>query len=977
MKFKLESLRTVVQAEISARVGANVEAGAILVNGVRGLRIDALHIALGKPGGPQIDFRCPATYLDLDVADLAAGRVTISRVRLDNAVFVVNRPEGAPWIPPSTGGASAGPLALPAGLAFRATGEHCRVRFKNVVRGSALDLNDLSFDLARLQDGADFMARIAGHLGEETDKPFQVNARFASEEDFDVRLVSGAIDAEDLNRLIPEPEPFVLSGAIRPQIRVSGYPNRAIVLSMEVPFEQLQMRGQPPFLLPASGSLTALATYDVQTRLLTLNAAQAASEQLGGRLSGTVSFANESPELALHLEATQIPADEIIDTLLASQAAAPEGVDVAFAPPYTVALDLTGPTTAPTFTAKANVSAGTVTLTGKRAALPTGTLEFGQLALAYAPGAALPTGSLNITGGSMAYDAYDVKLDSITGSLRLDEKTVVLDPIQAQLTGNTIVGRVRHDLAAGHTEFSLEGTVSHLENTPLGGDIPDVVLAGDIGLRGKGTFTKDRLSVDLDVDATRTRFDLEWWLRKPIGIGTSLKAVNITMIPNKSLSITGTVEVNTSTLSAAVDVAHVGTRWRLEGIRLKSEAVDVATLGKCFRIPYTATGGALRNATMEWRREGDPEKGRVINILADIDTIDLLARDTVIPLHCEEAKLEVVLDDRDPTQRRGGVNVRAKDAFIPPFKVKWLLPIKAEDPVLDAQYPPDDRVWTIDVASDRVELPPWKGTAFTCLIEDDNDQTVIKRYAATVESGTLEGNYHQVKKDHTSELYAKWDTVPVAYLLRHLEMPEVITGLSSGEYRSTADEDDPATTQGTGFFSVKDGRFSADALQTQFSEKLAKSTMQLPPSLKFDEFKAGIQMAGDRVETRELLLAAEGIQVTGNGAFITSGDLDYQISVAIKPETALTIPILRDSFNIEGHRLTQSDIQLAFDIKGPIFEPDVKLTGLPRVGDTLVSGAAEVTSETMRIIDFPRQILMDLFRIGGGVLGSGRQQRNP
>ncbi len=703
LKFKLESLRTVVQAEISARVGANVEAGAILVNGVRGLRIDGLHIEVGAPGGPEVDFRCPATYLDLDIADLASGRLTISRVRLDNAVFVVTRPEGAPWIPASTGGSGMGPIALPAGLAFRATGENCRVRVKNVVRGSSLDLTNLNFDLSRLQDGADFMARIAGQLDEAGEKPFQVNVRFASEEDFDLRLVSGAVDAGDLNRLLAEPEPFVQSGSIRPQLRVSGFPNRAIVLSVEVPFEGLQLRGQPPFLQPASGALTALANYDVQTRLLTLNSAQAASEQLGGRLSGTVSFANESPELALHLEATQIPADEIIDTLLAGQTAALAAVDVAFSPPYAVALDLTGPVSAPTFTAMANVSSGKVTVKGKDAALPSGSLDFGQLELAYAPGAALPTGSLNITGGTLAHAAYGVTLENISGSLRLDEKAVVLDPIQAQITGNTIVGSVRHDIAAGATEFSLEGTVSHLENTPLGGEIPDVVLAGDIGLRGKGTLTKERLSVDLDVDATRTRFDLEWWLRKPAGIGTSLKAVNLTFIPNKSISITGTAEVNTSSLSAAVDVKHTGTRWRLEGIRLKSDAVDVATLGKCFRIPYTATGGALKNATMEWRREGDPEKGRIITILADIDAIQLLARDTEIPLRCEEAKLEVVLDDRDPLNTLGSVNVRAKDAFIPPFKVKWLLPIKAEDPALDALYPPDDRVWNIDVASDTVE----------------------------------------------------------------------------------------------------------------------------------------------------------------------------------------------------------------------------------------------------------------------------------
>jgi hypothetical protein len=86
----------------------------------------------------------------------------------------------------------------------------------------------------------------------------------------------------------------------------------------------------------------------------------------------------------------------------------------------------------------------------------------------------------------------------------------------------------------------------------------------------------------------------------------------------------------------------------------------------------------------------------------------------------------------------------------------------------------------------------------------------------------------------------------------------------------------------------------------------------------------------------------------------------------------MQIPILRASFNVEGHRLTQNQIELVFHVKGPAFNPSSRVKGLPPVGVTLVSGAAELTSEAFKVIDIPRQILMDLFRIGGGIVGVGK-----
>jgi hypothetical protein len=46
------------------------------------------------------------------------------------------------------------------------------------------------------------------------------------------------------------------------------------------------------------------------------------------------------------------------------------------------------------------------------------------------------------------------------------------------------------------------------------------------------------------------------------------------------------------------------------------------------------------------------------------------------------------------------------------------------------------------------------------------------------------------------------------------------------------------------------------------------------------------------------------------------------------------------------------------------------LAGLPSPSITLVSGALETTSEVVQVLDLPRKILLDVFKIGAGIVGA-------
>ena len=207
--------------------------------------------------------------------------------------------------------------------------------------------------------------------------------------------------------------------------------------------------------------------------------------------------------------------------------------------------------------------------------------------------------------------------------------------------------------------------------------------------------------------------------------------------------------------------------------------------------------------------------------------------------------------------------------------------------------------------------------------------------------------------------------MPASYFIQHFNFPEVLSGRISGEVAYSLDRDDPGTLTGNGSFEVKDGQFNADLLFSQLQGEMTA----LPPSLRFAYIRADVEFEKDLVRTPHLQLVSEGIKLEGSGRFVRDGDMDYYIKAAISPETASAIPVLRENFNIQGHRIAQQDIELAFNVSGPTFSPSGQLAELPPASVTLVSGALEVTSEAFRVIDVPRRILLDLLRIAGGIVG--------
>ena len=82
-----------------------------------------------------------------------------------------------------------------------------------------------------------------------------------------------------------------------------------------------------------------------------------------------------------------------------------------------------------------------------------------------------------------------------------------------------------------------------------------------------------------------------------------------------------------------------------------------------------------------------------------------------------------------------------------------------------------------------------------------------------------------------------------------------------------------------------------------------------------------------------------------------------------------SIPVSESPYSI--HNIQGFDIVLGFNIVGPTFKPRGELAELPPASVTFVSGALEIARDTISIIDTPRKILVDLLKIGGGIVGAG------
>ncbi len=968
IKYKLESFRTQVQEEAQRRMGSGLQLGNVMVNGLRGLRIDNLDVELPARGGPRCRVQAPSAYIYIDIADLLYGQMTLDRVQVDDSTITVEADRTAMisehgvarWADDEL-------LRLPA---FRATGRDCTLLLKQP--GESIEIRDFFFDVSRMTDSPDLSAHVTGTLGGKAANQVDVRVRYSSPTDFDARVFFAALGTDDVARFVPGVKRAVQSGAFSPSLRVSGYSNDTWVVSCDAPFEEVRLMNQPEFVTPLSGTLTALGSYDRAAHTFRVVAAQIDADQLRGTLSGQVVMGSESPQLDLQFRAEQWPVTEIVNLLVQQRLQEHGALDVVFEDSNDLVLTLQGPLSQPSIHGTGDVARGRITFQPKDSTYPKADLAFSRLHVAWDAQTKAMAGSLTVEDGTITHAKSGLTFEKVACALSFDQQQVRVEPLSARLRDSMVSGAMAYDYQAHEGELALNGTVPSLETLPLKTFFKDATLTGSAHVELTGTRKGGQYVIDASLDAGQAGIAYEWWFDKPAGVGAAAR-VKTTLVPRKRMTIEVGGEVAETKLTGTVAMTYAASaerKWRATKITATSPSLDVVTVGKCLRLPYRFSGGKGRDATYSWERLDSGDKHWRMRANGVIDAIDLLPDGGAIPIRLKDAVVGVDLNRTDNST--GTLTVEVSNAAMPAFGNLWFIPLRT-DPALLEKYPPTPRAWTYDLKAAELTLPPWIGSGFNGTAYTNDAGGGLTRYAATVEGGEIEGSYKSHRASNTYESDVTFRSVPIKYFLEHLKYPPILTGVSTGKVTWGLDRDDPDTLQGTGLFDVRGGNVDTQFFFSQL-EGNAGNVPALPPALPFDLVHAEIEFHRDMVKTPQVQLLSPGLSLNASGSFVRGGDMNYDLKLAISPETAQRIPVLRESFNIEGHRISQKDLELAFVVTGPTFNPRGEISGLPPARVTFVSGALGITSEAVKLIDTPRRILVDLLKMGGGMLGA--QGRN-
>ncbi|MBI2424503.1 MAG: hypothetical protein HYV27_16855 [Candidatus Hydrogenedentes bacterium] len=967
LKYQLEGIRVLLIQQAQKRAGIQLDAGSVKVNGLNGLLIDDLTVALNSKSGPAVVVQVPRAILDIDLVDLVYGQPVLERLRIDNARIVLDRPLEHEWFAADLGESPA--LGDP--FPFRALGKNCTLEVHNLLGEAGITVSSLDVDITRLTESPDLYVRLTGLLNGRTENTLDINPRYAHLDDFDLRVQGEALRVEDLSQLVPDLKQVLASGQAAPNVRVAGYPGSMLVVNVEMPFQGLEFQQEIPLQMARNGQLSVLAHYDTVRHELNLTTAQVKTDRMRGRLDGTVSLAETSPNLNLRLELTEMPVNDLLRYIWQEDLSAFGDLTLVVEDPYSLQVTFVGPLSTPQIAVNAGVNAGKIVFDPKSTQLPAGELEFGAMKFGWNSETGEPSGSLALHGGSLTHQESGITIGNISGTLNLAPDAIFIDPLNATILGNPAVGSIRYLTQENRTEFAVSGSFANIEQTQFAKHGTDLTLAGALtAIQCKGSLTAKAVSLDLSADATQLYAAHEWWLEKPIGTGATLEGVHIDIVPRKSVHVKGAAIIDGLRLNTEAEIRHAGKTWQLEKVLIDSGSLSLLSMAKCLRIPYGAQSGQGTEGYFKWLRFPGEDKHVEVQIGGKVETAAVTARDVPVPLVFEGAQVDVTFGIQNG-YRTGTLNLHAQNAALPPFGSRWLLPMVPDDPAVRALYPKIERDWTYTLTAGKLSYPPWNGTNFHGEGFSNKAESGLSSFDAVIaEGGTVSGSYRVLEAENIGTLKAAWKATPSEFILNHLTLPRLLSGLMDGSVDYSVDYDDPQTLRGAGSFTIVNGQFSADYLFKQFEEQIEGKVFSLPPSLKFSQLKADLELAGDVIHTKNIVLDSPVLKLTGDGKFVMGGDMDHNIRLSISPEIAARIPLIRASFNVEGFRNSQTDIELAFHLTGPSFNPKLEVVGLPGVGEIISSGVVEVGSEVIRVIDLPRQILLDLFKIGGGIAGA-------
>lgn len=978
LRKNLDYVRELALNAIRQRTDVDINFVELQNEGLRTLTLKGLQIRAPLPEGGKVLLDADTVDVHLSLWGIVQRQVNVGNLIIEQAYLRLEG-IGAPKPISNESGTSPNktPLSWLQGLPrINVRGEKCAadIHFRN--KETPLLLRDLTFSLLSHPGAALILGEVQGKISYGS-SPLNIlaNGTFSQPMGFDVHIETSEFSPALLESFIRLPRG--ITGTASLILNAWGNPGKRIAATVDLNVKDFSYSALP-ISEAVSGTVSSFLHWQADKNRLDVLKCDVLSPLAEAQTSCCIDFNDDIPTLVLHTNITKIALDNILDQALPESIAKLGTLKTSFPQSLEINLSATGNLTAPKISSQIIIPSVQLSFQPHDKQLPEGNFEFSQGSFTWDNFSTLPLGAINISNGSVKSKTFGIEANTIMGTATVTPSGISLQPITAILSGKPFSGSLAYVHPEKKISFMLNGKLTELEKTPLHDVVKKLWLGGEVGFQVQGDYTiGGKLQATASAEVTRGMVAFEWWLRKPVGVGATIQLLEVTFVPQKSLEIKGQACIEDTHIRARLLYNPYKGIWKNMSIRIDIPQLEINSAGKCIQIPYKAVGGQCRDGFYESIAMKENPDYSTATVGGFFNDISFYPENGASPLICRNAQVNVVLINTDDERRSAELSVHAEEAHVPPFSEQWLLPIGPTDPTYAEKYPDKPRPWLYKLSADSIQLPPWEGRNFRGEVYSTDNETGFHFFGADVGEGNLEGTYKHEKEDNLMQLKATWNSIPARYIIRYLELPELLEGTISGEVDHVVDQDDPRTTmRSVGKFSIVKGHFLGDALRDTFRHAFSDSLAALhPAALQFDSISSDVRIEGDHIYTDNLIIKSAGMRIKGNGKWIMDGDLDYRIDVAITPDLAEQLPLLRDNFNIQGFRMTKRDIELGFHLKGPTFKPTGQLTGLPPISITLVSGAAEMTGEAMRLLDTPRQLFLSIFRIGGGILGATRTQQ--
>lgn len=977
LKYHLQNAREHSLQTIKAHTGIDFNVTSVETEGLRSLTLSELSLLLPLGDNDKLHMRAQSVKLALSIPAMIRGKISVGDAVLEGVKLVYFKGSSSQQPKPQKK-----PFLLPPDLLERLpfqrlSGSDCSLEIRQDDK-SILSFDSISFSLTNDSGKGALLVALetAFSVGASAGKikvagDLQLPGHVRGEVHFDG--INGAL----LRHFTPVPDG--LDGALEGNVSFSGDTEKSLLVETTLDISRFTFPDLPAAFSSINGALRSVIQWSSADKQLRVLSGDLSTDLLNLKGQGVIDFSADSPQVQASVTGENLPLSAILAEYLPKTLNRLGKPVIHLSGNEYIVCQVTGALEHPSIKVEAAVPEITLALQPSNKEIPEVAFRLQQIRASWDSVSAVPELSALVSDGSIKAAKAGFEATQVSGVISLHGKTISLQPFSALLAEKDLYGSATYDLEKEKAEFKITGELSALENTILKDSIKNLKLAGDIAFHASGTYLAGGpLTVKASADVTRGMVAFEWWLKKPVGVGATIKSLNAEILPGKSMTITGEAFVEDTKILADLKYRYSDDKkWENTRTRVDLPHLEVNSAGKCVDIPYTALGGACKNGFYESNYVGPLPGDSIAKLGGHFDHVSFFPDGGIHPLDCTDTSVEVTITTIKNKPKTTEFVIHAGDAKVPPFSEKWILPMGAKEEEQDSEEKPSEPTfWIFNLSADSISLPPWQGKDFSGQLHDNPDETYFSFFRGKMGDGQVNGTYHHEKRDNIMTLKGNWEDIPAVYLIRHLELPEILEGNCTGTVSYTVDQDDPGNTLETeGSFSVTNGHFIEHKLYEVFTSSFAQKFGVLPPAaLRFKKLSSDLKIKGDQIFTDNVSIESDGMTITGHGIWILEGDMNYRIDLSMSPDLAEQISIMRESFNIQGFRMTQRNIELGFQLSGPTFNPTSELAGLPPIGVTFVSGAADLTGEAMKLLDTPRQMFMSIFRSGGGILGATRTQ---